>query len=323
MAKLLLLALSITRLTVACQRELRSLDLGLNPQNLPLVPRQETPFPPVWTENEKVLHESFSTATIDQWSSYYTHGKHIAGLNKSMAEETARQWTENGVPASLVEYEVFLNYPKKQRLVLKMGNGSHYAAQMFEDGLEEDKTTTYPLSANIPAFHGYSASAQVEAEFVYVGRGQKDDFAALTAANVSLGGKIALAKYGGPFRGVKVRNAEAHGMVGVVMFSDPGDDGPQVAKGQSPYPSESQCIIQTLGNYMLKLDRWASSSSFLHSTRISRLHRPIPRRPYNTWLRIQTRSRASQRSPKPPQDPVSAHILSRRLASPPGSERPR
>jgi N-acetylated-alpha-linked acidic dipeptidase len=201
MAKLLLLALSITRLTVACQRELRSLDLGLNPQNLPLVPRQETPFPPVWTENEKVLHESFSTATIDQWSSYYTHGNHIAGLNKSMAEETARQWTEHGVPASLVEYEVFLNYPKKQRLVLKMGNGSHYAAQMFEDGLEEDKTTTYPLSANIPAFHGYSASAQVEAEFVYVGRGHKDDFAALTAANVSLGGKIALAKYGGPFRG--------------------------------------------------------------------------------------------------------------------------
>jgi len=52
-----------------------------------------------------------------------------------------------------------------------------------------------------------------------------------------MAGKIALAKYGGPFRGVKVRNAEAHGMIGVVMFSDPGDDGPQEAKGQVAYPS--------------------------------------------------------------------------------------
>jgi N-acetylated-alpha-linked acidic dipeptidase len=63
---------------------------------------------------------------------------------------------------------------------------------------------------------------------------------ALKAANVSLKGKIALAKYGGPFRGVKVQNAEANGMVGVVIFSDPGDDGPQIAKGQAAYPSISR-----------------------------------------------------------------------------------
>jgi N-acetylated-alpha-linked acidic dipeptidase len=238
MAKLLLLALSIARIATACQRELRSLDLGLNPQNIPLVPRQETQFPPIWTLNERFLHESFSTATISNWSSYYTHGNHIAGLNKSMAEETARQWTENGVSADLVEYEVFLNYPKEQRLILKLGNGSHYEAQMFEDGLADDETTTYSLSVNVPAFHGYSASGAVEAEYVYVGRAQKDDFAALLAANVSLEGKIALAKYGGPYRGVKVRNAERAGMSGVVVFSDPGDDGPQVAKGDAAYPGK-------------------------------------------------------------------------------------
>ena len=42
-----------------------------------------------------------------------------------MAEETARKWTENGVPASLVEYEVLLSYPKEQKLVLNMGNGNY------------------------------------------------------------------------------------------------------------------------------------------------------------------------------------------------------
>jgi len=76
-------------------------------------------------------------------------------------------------------------------------------------------------------------------------RGHKDDFAALTAANIDLAGKVALAKYGGPFRGVKVRNAEAHGMIEVVMFSDPGDDGPQEAKGQVAYPSMTSIALHS------------------------------------------------------------------------------
>lgn len=68
-------------------------------------------------------------------------------------------------------------------------------------------------------------------------RAHKDDFAALKAAGVDVKGKIALAKYGGPFRGMKVKNAEANGMAAIVIFSDPGDDGPQEAKGQVAYPS--------------------------------------------------------------------------------------
>ena len=52
-------------------------------------------------------------------------------------------------------------------------------------------------------------------------------------------GKIALAKYGGPFRGLKVKNAQAAGMIGVVIFTDPGSDGPQERNGYAPYPSKS------------------------------------------------------------------------------------
>ncbi|KAH8732769.1 N-acetylated-alpha-linked acidic dipeptidase 2 [Phaeosphaeriaceae sp. PMI808] len=206
-------------------------------QQLPgriFVPREATPLPPSWTKEERVLHTSFSKTEIDTWSSYFTHGDHLAGRNKSMAEETAKKWIANGVPASLVDYEVFLNYPKEQRLILRWGNGSRYDAQMYEDVIEEDETTGY--SGALPAFHGFSASGSIMAEYVYVGRGHRDDFTALKTANVSLKGKIALAKYGGPFRGLKVQNAEANEMVGVVIFSDPGDDGPQVANGQAAYP---------------------------------------------------------------------------------------
>jgi N-acetylated-alpha-linked acidic dipeptidase len=89
--------------------------------------------------------------------------------------------------------------------------------------LEEDPTTSYPNS--VPTFHGYSFSGNASAEYVYVGRGQQVDFQRLLALGVDLKGKIALAKYGGPFRGLKVKNAQDHGMIGTVIFSDPSDDG--------------------------------------------------------------------------------------------------
>ncbi|RYN56630.1 putative glutamate carboxypeptidase [Alternaria tenuissima] len=234
MVSFLLIALSLVHPATACQRELRSLETGQLSHQHPLVLRQAVTFPPVRNKNEDILHESFLASSIDDWSSYYTHGDHVAGRNRSMAEVTAKEWTKNGVPVSLVEYEVFLSYPKEQKLVLRSRNRTLHEAQMYEDALSEDDTTSSPQA--LPAFHGYSASGKVEEEYVYVGRGHKDDFAALTALNVDLKRKIALAKYGGPFRGVKVLNAEAHGMVGVIMFSDPGDDGPQEAKGQVAYP---------------------------------------------------------------------------------------
>jgi N-acetylated-alpha-linked acidic dipeptidase len=66
-----------------------------------------------------------------------------------------------------------------------------------------------------------------------------DDFARLAELGVNLTGKIALAKYGGPFRGLKVKNAQAAGMIGVVIFTDPGSDGPQERNGYVPYPGKS------------------------------------------------------------------------------------
>ena len=101
--------------------------------------------------------------------------------------------------------------------------------------LEEDETTGWPN--RVPTFHGYSASGVAEAEYVYVGRGQQVDFQRLVALGVELEGKIALARYGGPFRGLKVKNAQQHGMIGCVIFTDTGDDGNITeAKGYAAYP---------------------------------------------------------------------------------------
>jgi N-acetylated-alpha-linked acidic dipeptidase len=101
--------------------------------------------------------------------------------------------------------------------------------------LKEDATSQ--LAERIPIFHGYSASGNVTAPYVFVNYGTYKDFEELQAANVSLEGKIALAKYGGVFRGLKVKRAQELGMVGVVMYTDPGDDGEVTEKnGNATYP---------------------------------------------------------------------------------------
>lgn len=57
-------------------------------------------------------------------------------------------------------------------------------------------------------------------------------------ANITLKGRIAIARYGGIYRGLKVKRAQELGMIGVVLYSDPGDDGEITeAKGYDTYPN--------------------------------------------------------------------------------------
>lgn len=199
-----------------------------------LVKRQTTPRVPL-TADETILFNSFDSNTLEEWNYYYTHGAHLAGTNRTMAQWTADRWSENGFQGRLDQYVTYLNYPVSHSLSLTYPNGSMLSLSLEEAVLEEDETTSYPN--RIPTFNGYSFTGNATAEYVYVGRGQVVDFDALVALGVSLEGKIALAKYGGPFRGLKVKNAALYGMIGCILFTDPGDDGNITeAKGYAPYP---------------------------------------------------------------------------------------
>ena len=171
-----------------------------------------------------------------EWSKYYTAGPHLCGKNLSQAEWTRDKWTEFGIPhADIVSYDVYLNYPIDQRLALLENGQVMFQASLEEDVLPEDPTTA--LEDRIPVFHGYSASGEVTAPYVYCNYGTYSDFEELEKAGVELKGKIALIKYGYIFRGLKVKRASELGMAGVVMYSDPGDDGEvTVENGHLPYP---------------------------------------------------------------------------------------
>ena len=220
----------------------------------------------VWHKSDGVSYSNLQdilTKTPDEnkareWSQYYTAGPHLAGKNLSQAIWTMEKWQEFGVSdSSVLAYDIYINYPLGHRLaLLKRSYASdigverkddakenverdytvEYECIMEEDVLEEDETSGIPN--RVPTFHGYSASGNVTAQYVYANFGTYQDFEDLVKANVSLEGKIALVKYGGIFRGLKVKRAQELGMVGTVLYTDPQEDGDITeANGYETYPN--------------------------------------------------------------------------------------
>ncbi|KAL5385663.1 hypothetical protein PMIN06_004956 [Paraphaeosphaeria minitans] len=197
--------------------------------------RAEVEYPPSLSETESVLVNSFDNKSISEWSYYYTHGDHLGGHNKSMAQWTAQKWRHAGFDSWLEEFPIWVTYPEHSSLTLIRPDNTTHKANLVEEVLADDDTSSYPNL--IPAYHGMSASGTVTAEYVYVGRGTRADFQVLKDADIELKGKIALANYGGIYRGTKVKNAQENDMVGCVIFTDSLDDGEVTeANGYKAYP---------------------------------------------------------------------------------------
>ena len=68
-------------------------------------------------------------------------------------------------------------------------------------------------------------SGDVTAEAVYANYGRAEDYELLEERGVSVEGRIALVRHGGMQRGEKPYQAHVHGAAGLIMYSDPADDG--------------------------------------------------------------------------------------------------
>ncbi|KAF3484024.1 glutamate carboxypeptidase [Arthroderma uncinatum] len=191
---------------------------------------------------QQLLQTVPSASKAREWNEHYTSGPHLAGKNLSLAIWTKVKWEEFGVPdVQLTTYDVYLNYPVSHRLALlekdKKNNDFKvtYEASLEEDVLDNDATSG--LKDRVPTFHGYSASGNVTAQYVYVNAGTHDDYEALLNANITLEGKIALAKYSENMRGLKVKRAQELGMVGVIIYTDPQEDREMTElNGHKAYP---------------------------------------------------------------------------------------
>lgn len=102
-----------------------------------------------------------------------------------------------------------------------------------EAALPEDRFSGHPELLN--GWNAFSGSGDVTGEVVYANYGRREDYRALDSLGVDLRGKVVIARYGGNFRGYKVKFAEERGAAGVIMFndrpenpSDPYPEGPML-----------------------------------------------------------------------------------------------
>ncbi|HET6204727.1 MAG TPA: M28 family metallopeptidase [Planctomycetota bacterium] len=170
-------------------------------------------------------------ASCERFLQILTEDPRLAGTpgDRRAAEYTRSRWLEYGLEADLATYEVYLPYPKS--VEVKLLAPEEYKVKNVEEGWAWDKDS-YAPDAVLP-FNAYSPSGDVTAELVYANYGLPEDFAKLKAMGVDPAGKIAVARYGRSYRGIKARAAQESGAVGLILFSDPADDG--YGKGD-PYP---------------------------------------------------------------------------------------
>ena len=153
-----------------------------------------------------------------------TQAPHVAGTpeDRKTAEYVAQKFREAGLDTQIVEYKVLLSFPQEVSIdvtappTVKMHGPSR--EQVGDDPYQNDPRI-------LPAFNAYSPSGDVEADVVYANYGSPQDYKQLEALKIDVRGKLVMVRYGGNYRGVKSLVAQEHGAAGVIIYSDPIDDG--------------------------------------------------------------------------------------------------
>jgi len=133
----------------------------------------------------------------------------------------ASELKKYGITPEIRTYSIYMPHPTSVHLYRVSPDATELS--LPEGPIAEDTTSfSYP---QILTFNGYGAAGDVTGEVVYVNYGLIQDYKTLDSLGVSVKGKIAIARYGRSYRGIKAREAEKHGASALIIYSDPSDDG--------------------------------------------------------------------------------------------------
>src|SRR6185312_13530890 len=172
-----------------------------------------------------------------------TQAPHMAGTpeDKATADYVAKKFREAGLETSISEYRVWMNYPAEMKVTVTAPAG------VKMQGPNPERVAGDPYENNpriVMPFNGMSPSGDVEADVVYANYGRPKDFKQLEEMKIDDRGKIVLCRYGQNFRGVKVLDAQEHGAAGVIIYSDPYDDGWRRGDSYPKGPCRPQSGVQ-------------------------------------------------------------------------------
>jgi len=189
---------------------------------------QQDGFSPSQLANQKKFEADYLKAVdYDRFKvhlSELTKNPHIAGTpeNELVKDYMVKIMGDAGMNVKVWPYDVYLpNHPGKSEL--QIISPVQLTLSQKEGALPEDPFSDDPRLHL--GFNAFSGSGDVTAEVVYVNYGTREDFMKLAEMGVPLEGKIAVARYGGNFRGYKAKYAEQYGMIGLVVYTDPKDSG--------------------------------------------------------------------------------------------------
>ena len=164
-----------------------------------------------------------SPDTASAHSRFLSLQPHMAGTPAQIRtrDYVVSQMKSWGLETEVRAYKVWMPHPVSTHVWRVTPDPIELNLQ--EGPIAEDTTSVaYP---QVMAFNGYGAAGDVQGEVVYVNYGLIEDYAQLDSMGVSVKGRIAIARYGRSYRGIKAREAEKHGAVGLIIYSDPADDG--------------------------------------------------------------------------------------------------
>ncbi len=207
MRRLLALAFLVPCTTLAAQQTLT----GYTPGNSQTQRRLEA-----------VLQSVPDTASARRHIRELASTPHVAGTPAQMrtADYVLQQMAEFGLDTMRTEYRVFL--PFQDSALVELVAPDRLRLDLTEPALPQDPATHEGVW---PAMNGYSGVGDVTGPVVFVNYGLPADYAVLDSLAITVDGAVVIARYGRSFRGIKAREAEARGAAGLVLYSDPQDDG--------------------------------------------------------------------------------------------------
>ncbi len=173
---------------------------------------------------EAKFDELVATADQDTWLRELSAEPHHVGsqAGQVVAQTVSRWLTGWGYETAIETYQILLPTPKVRKLDLI--EPEIFSAELSEDSLTEDPSTAV-RDGLLPPYNAFSIDGIAEGELVFINYGRPEDHALLERYGISLNGKIAIAKYGKSWRGIKPKLAAEKGAVATIIYSDPADDG--------------------------------------------------------------------------------------------------
>jgi len=173
---------------------------------------------------------------------HLTAEPHPAGSarNYELAEYVADTWRQQALENVVIHrYDVLNSSPRS--IAVEMLSPVRYAAALREAAFDADPDTKNPRIHS--GWVSMSASGDVTAPIVYAHGGNPEDYEVLTKHGIDVRGKIVLVRYANPYsyRGFKALMAQRHGAAGLLIYSDPAEDGysPQTSFPSGPRGGET------------------------------------------------------------------------------------